>query len=518
MGITSVRSATVSLLLVLAVSPAFGTTPVARWDVVPWQRLHQPFKAGVVAFHETGVKVAFSVRSNGAEIATAVAENPTLNDRVNVWEYWVELKPAALPAGPLVVHATALPLGEGHEPLELAPLHLTVRKAPPIRQPVWVDCTHGSDAAAGTEAAPLQSLAAAVKAAPVGGVIYLKPGRSYSANALRGGRSREFWTTIAAAPGVARDQVEIGPGRPGTDKLRFCSVTLYSDPPTRKYNTILAGENGRTAVWVDDCTLTNRKGRWGGGGNPFGNRYNAYVTGGLTTEMDNGPACVLMRGHQIRTISSDVFTGARMAINSHARDIDPGETGAHPDFHQSHVHDRSTFKSVILYNCSGLESKAQGFFGHNLAESAFVNCLYVKRPSHFRSQYSGPMKHVLFFHITLPNQPFLWRDDFKGENVHVRNCVFSSMGLYAGKGEPDISGVHLRHNHFLQKKAMGREPTVGEALFIDATAGDYRLEPACPAARTGMPLQCVPADMDGKPHGRPAPSRGCYALPQSGKR
>ncbi|MGK2953914.1 MAG: hypothetical protein ACSLEZ_16205, partial [Thiobacillus sp.] len=163
------------------------------------------------------------------------------------------------------------------------------------------------------------------------------------------------------------------PGRPGTDKLCFRNLSLYSDPPSRKYNTILSGEQGKSGVWLDDCRLYNRKGRWEGGGVAFGNRYVPYVTGGLTTEMDNGPGAVLMRNHRIVKITSDAFTGVQTAINCSVDDINPGKTGAHPDFHQSYVGDRTKYNSVILYNCRGVNCISQGFFGHNLKDSAFVN-------------------------------------------------------------------------------------------------------------------------------------------------
>ena len=104
-------------------------------------------------------------------------------------------------------------------------------------------------------------------------------------------------------------------------------MTLYSDPPSHAYNTILVGEQGKAVVWVDDCRLYNKKGRWGGGGVAFGNRYVPYITGGLTTEMDDGPGGVLMRGHQIVKITSDAFTGVQTAINCSVEDIDPGQTG-----------------------------------------------------------------------------------------------------------------------------------------------------------------------------------------------
>ena len=40
---------------------AEAARPVARWDVVPYQRIDGVFKAGVVAFHDEGVKVVFDV-------------------------------------------------------------------------------------------------------------------------------------------------------------------------------------------------------------------------------------------------------------------------------------------------------------------------------------------------------------------------------------------------------------------------------------------------------------------------
>ena len=40
---------------------AKAARPVARWDVVPYQRIDGVFKAGVVAFHDEGVQVVFEV-------------------------------------------------------------------------------------------------------------------------------------------------------------------------------------------------------------------------------------------------------------------------------------------------------------------------------------------------------------------------------------------------------------------------------------------------------------------------
>jgi hypothetical protein len=262
------------------------------------------------------------------------------NERTGVWEYHMTVDPGKLDDGPLVVQAEAVPLGAGHFSTELTnlPLYANANGTLTPEAPVWADCEAGDDETGdGTEARPLKTIRQALKAAGDGGTVYLKAGKGYAAQGLGGGKKRTYWTTIAAAPSVNRDDVEIGAGRTGTDKLRFHNVTLYSDPPTRAYNTILSGENGSTIVWLDDCKMYNRRGRWAGGGVVFGNRYVGYVTGGITTEMDNGPGGVLVRNHKIHRITSDALTGARTAINVEVRDIDRGPTSAHPDWHQSYT-------------------------------------------------------------------------------------------------------------------------------------------------------------------------------------
>ena len=84
-----------ALFAVTAVDSAEGARPVARWDVIPHQRIEGVFKAGVVAFHEDGVKVVFDVAGK-----KFTAENPKLNDRTGVWEYYVPINAAKLPDGP----------------------------------------------------------------------------------------------------------------------------------------------------------------------------------------------------------------------------------------------------------------------------------------------------------------------------------------------------------------------------------------------------------------------------------
>ena len=489
-------------VLILAAAPAFAARPVARWDVVPDQRVSGTFLAGVCAFHEDGVRVAFSVNGKFVHVANA----PTPNPRTRVWEYVFPLDTSKLPDGPVTLGARARSGGSTPEDYDLPPLTLYANNGGSltVADTVWVDAARGDDAAPGTEKSPLRSIAAAVKRAPVGGTILLRAGE-HSLAGVKGGSDRPYWTTIAAAPGVARDDVRIAGGRPSTQRLRFCGVSLYCDLAGR-YGSILDGENGKHSVWLDDCRTYNRQGRWAANSNVFGNRYVAYVTGGLTTELTNGPDGVLIRGHEVRKIASDVWTGSnRLVVNCTASDVDGGNTGAHPDFHQSHAKPPDWVHDVILYNVTGYGCKCQGLFGLRLRDSAFVNVVFERTvESDFLTQYSGPMENVLFAHVTLVNQNWLWRDDYAPVDVRVLNCCVPSMGTHRTATPFDGSGEHgllVSHGFFYgdKSKAFGLGGRTGDPLFANPAASDYSLKPGSSALAAFRPLQCVPADFRGIP-------------------
>ena len=93
--------------------------------------------------------------------------------------------------------------------------------------------------------------------------------------------------------------------------------------------------------------------------------------------MGNGPGGSIIRNHTLYRITSDAFTGSgRLVVNSDCIDIDPGSTGAHPDFHQSYSPAPNWCQDVILYNVRGLKGLSQGLFGHRLRNTAFVNLLF----------------------------------------------------------------------------------------------------------------------------------------------
>lgn len=504
------RTSLLAAALALAAAPALAARPVARWDVVPDQRVSGTFLAGVCAFHEDGVRVAFSIDGKFVRVANEPRKNP----RTGVWEYVFPLDTSKLPDGPVTLGARARSGGEKPETFDLPPLTLYANNGGSlaVADTLWVDSARGDDAAAGTEAAPLRTIAAAMKRVPVGGTVLLKAGE-HSLAGVKGGSDRPYWTTIAAAPGVARDAVQIAGGRPGTQRLRFRGVSLYCDV-RGSYASILDGENGKHAVWLDDCKCYNRQGRWAANANVFGNRYVGYVTGGLTTELSNGPAAELIRGHEVRKIASDVWTGSeKLVVNCTASDVDGGATGAHPDFHQSHAKPPDWVHDVILYNVTGYNCKCQGLFGLRLRDSAFVNVVFERtKESDFYTQYSGPMENVLFAHVTLVNQTWLWRDNYEPVDVRVLNCCVPSMGTFKTTTPFDGSGAHgllVSHCFFYGGKSapFGLDARTGDPLFADSAASDYSLRPGSPALAGFRPLACVPADFRGVPFRAAPPKR-----------
>jgi len=185
------------LALSLSAAPLSANQAIANWDLVPGQRIDTIFEVGVVAFHETGVDVEFRV--NGGDPITVA--DPTWNNRTGVYEYWFELDPADYPDGPVVLSATAIPEGAGHQARVLDDVTLYANSGGTVgsNQVLWV-APNGSDSSGnGSEGAPFATIKKAVTTIGDGGTIYLKAG-NYILENMNGG-SFTYWTTVAAPPG-----------------------------------------------------------------------------------------------------------------------------------------------------------------------------------------------------------------------------------------------------------------------------------------------------------------------------
>lgn len=498
------------------------TKVIGNWNVVPHQRLAESFELGVVAFHEEGVDVRFSV--DGADVA--FVEVPTFNARTGTYEYWFALDPSAYADGEITVTATIVPDCPGHLERDLDPLTLYADAGGSLHNPNvrWADCASGDDTTGdGSEGSPYRTIEKAIVEVGDGGTVHLKAGTCYELTADLPGSDYQYWTTVRPAPGVARDQVQIvtygtgsSTGRFGETMIRWQQVGLYKDVDPG-YSTIFYLESGHR-VWFDGAELYDARGQWNGGNPLNGNSpYSAYYTDAYLHDISNA-GYGFGRNVTIENIGSDIFRGSSglTSINLTVRGIDRGTTDAHPDFFQFYNPD-SNVDNVVVYNTKVYDMGAQGIFGGpgSMENIAFVNLLMEKDPadSALSSQLTGDWNHVLLWHVTTVDAGFMIREPTNLRNFFIQNGVWAN--LHAGAATT-LDGFTIEHNHVAsltweQSDPMGEHATVGDPLFVDVATDDYHLQTGSPAAHAGVVLPGVPADVDGTPYHTETPSLGSFA-------
>ncbi len=507
--------------------PPCGNTPstktIGNWDVVPGQVFDGAFQVGVVAFHEYGVDVSFTVNGN----LVGRVENPAYNPRTRVWEYWVELNASDYADGPITVGATIEPDCSDHISRDLQDLQLYANAGGSLSttSKKWVDCADGDDASGdGTENAPYATIEKGVVEVETGGKVLLKAGSCYTMTQLYNAANHDRWTTVQPAPGVTRDQVKIlgsGPnsnGRFGENNIRWKDVQLYKDVDPG-YSTIFYMESGHW-IWFDGAEIFDAKGQWSGGDVMGGNSgYRVYSTGSLVRDVQNVTGvCGFCRDVEMRDIGSDIFRAHSgiMAINTTITGIDHGTTSAHPDFFQLYA-PGGHVENIVIYNTKVTNMGAQGIFGGEgtLRDVAFVNLLMEKDPasSALMSQISGDWGHVLLWHVTTVDSSFWLRNASQLADFWVQNNVWHTFHSASGA---DLPGSTIDYNLFRnlnwdQPAPMGTHAIEGDPQFVDESVDDYRLSSGSPAKGAGIPLPGVPVDLDGKLYDGTAPNLGAYA-------
>lgn len=424
----------ISLIAVLVGATAFSAMrPVAQWDVVPCQRLKEPFKAGVVAFYDKPFYVEFTV--NGKKAAKVT--EPTMNDRTKVVEHWFTIDPASfdpakLKENKLVVGAKAV--AEDGTSYKLPDLLLYCDKDGKLgsTKTIWLDTADGIDYNDGTKDAPVKTMKQAVKRAGDGGTVYLSKPGVYSAERIGGGNDRKFWTTITPAPGLTRKDVRVKGGRTGCDKLKFKDVNIFCDVEGGQ-GYALAGVDENSSCWLEDCIVRNKGGRSVARTLVFGNKLTGYVTGGATTEMSDGPCCKLVRNHVIKSISADAFTAEDcLAVNCKLMDVDSSGVVDDPSFHRSQGIRGAWVHDVILANITASDCACNGLIGLKLRDSVFSNItLDTTGPERrFVSRYAWEMENVWFDRVKVTGQEWVWfkstnhNGDFTPTDVRVTDCSF----------------------------------------------------------------------------------------------
>ena len=158
-----------------------------------------------------------------------------------------------------------------------------------------------------------------------------------------------------------------------------------------------------------------------------------YVTCGVTMEMGDGPRGKIVRGHLIKNISGDAFTGEEcLAVNCKLDDVDCTGVMDEPAFHRSQGIQGAWTHDVILANITATQCGCNGFIGLKLRDSAFFNItLETTGPERrFISRYAWEMENVWFDHVNVTGQEWVW---FKATNnngnytpidVRVTDCSF----------------------------------------------------------------------------------------------
>ena len=389
---------------VVASGALYAVRPVAHWDVIPYQRVSKTFKAGVVAFHEKGVTVDFTV--NGKKAASV--DRPQFNPRTKVSEHFFVFDASKYKDGPVTVGATATTPGEEPYRLPDIVLYANSKRTLGSRGTCWVDPVNGNDFAEGTKDAPVKYMKQAVNIAGDGGTVYLMPG-VYQSKMIGGGVARKYWTLVMPAPGVDRSQVKFASGRTGTDKLHFKNVEMFCNVKSG-YGTVVMGESGDTIAWFDNCRFYNKHGRSDGATTPFGNKLRAFVTGGTTENIGTGPFAEIVRGHEISGISGDAFGGSGgLLVNCRVKDVDASGNDLERDFFLAFATGDNWVHDTIVYNCEVSGCNGRAFSGTRFRDSALVNVTVDScAPSTVHTQFFGPVENVLFVNVAVRNQGWQW--------------------------------------------------------------------------------------------------------------
>lgn len=413
--------------LLAAFSASAAMRPVAHWDVVPYQRLSGTFAAGVVAFYDSEFKVEFFI--DGKKVAEAV--KPAYNERTRVVEHWFTVDAASMKDGPFSLGAKVVAADGSSYTLPNLPLYANAGGTLNTGKTVWLDQINGIDYSEGTKDRPVKTMKRAIYRAGDGGTVYLMRPGIYKAERVGGGNDRKYWTTVTPAPGLTRKDVKVKGGRTGCDKLRFKDVQLFCDVVGGQ-GYLLAGVDGNSICWVDNCIMSNRSGREAALSYPFGNRLTGYVTGGATTEMGKGPCSRLLRNHVIKNISAEAFSGSDcLAVNCRVSGIDSLGVVENPALVRSQAPMGEWTHDVILANIRVEGCNCNAFIGARLRDSVFSNiAVDAAGDEKYESRYSAEVENVWFDNVRVGDQRWVWTKtdsqtgDFRPVDVRITGCSF----------------------------------------------------------------------------------------------
>ncbi len=260
-------------ILVLAAGQARGAplTPIARWDVVPWQRIEhgETLNCGVVAFSKAGIeRVTFRVGGERRDVTEM-----THNDQSGVHEYWIPVAAGDFDRDGLVT-LTATVRGADGGVRELEALPLVVNPTGSLPRPeAWADAENGSDETGRVNdpAKPFKTIGRAMATIRVwmrengygdhigGGIVRLTPGHHPMSNGRVWNEipaGDEWFTITRSADGTRQNTIiDSFEGSPVTRLLKIDGITLEA----RREEGYVVRSPSKYAdyvrIWINECRL-----------------------------------------------------------------------------------------------------------------------------------------------------------------------------------------------------------------------------------------------------------------------
>jgi hypothetical protein len=478
----------IALLLVIALSPSavFALTPIARYDVVPNQRVEygSTFKFGVVAFSKAQIaSVKFTISGRGYSGGVKSATTMTYNDRTETFEYWVPISSSEFTSnGTFTV--TAVATGKDGGSRNLGALTMNVDATGSLAQPsAWVS-PNGSDSTGkvNVSSQPSSSLAGAIAAIQAansgsadGGMVYLNNG-TYDGTYDVGSSTKTSneWLTITKASSASKTSVILRNARAEMDThlLRLKDITIQNSSGYAVPNGVA------DYVWFDNARIIG-SGRDKRASNPIQNRkWATYWTGNYMYNMDFAIAGgILSRGNNISTLSDDAHQNTWCVINDRVDDVDPEPqypaNSPHADAYQMHVTNLPSPDNIIVYGLYATNLHYQGIFARPSSEGspvksatnvALVNNFFESRsplrsPGGGVSSLQGIWDHLVLWNNTFATKEFVIYKDtstdaFSFKNVSMIGNYFygfrdaSSNGKAFDKGN-NYNNVSISNHYYL---------------------------------------------------------------------
>lgn len=480
-----------------------ANTPIARYDIVPHQRIGSTFKAGIVAFSKDGIdNVSFAIAGQGyGGTNPLVASAMTLNDRTDVWEYWVTINGSDFStSGEFTITATITGIDTGSRVMSALPL-LVDGGSTLTQYEAWVSTTGNNDTGeVDNESLPYEDIDKAIEALQIakgsdvdGCIVYLLEG-SYPL--LHGTVATvNEWITITTADGATKaNTILINAGTITTGLLiKAEGITLQSE---NQFDYIFSNP---AELWVNDCALIG-SGRWVAGSSPISMEGDPwYITNSTIYDADYGvQGGYLARNVTVDFVGNDAFVNTLCAINALVDDVDPGATGWHGDGYQAFG--TSGQDNRIIFGYFGQDLNYQGLFLRG--DTEHTNCAYVNIFMEMQGgaiasngAMYGEWDHVLMWHCTFPSYTFGVLNEVTREILNssfIGNVFWEFRDYPSGDEQPIYYGLPanaeldvFEENHFMTSyvdTAEGhvRSKSPDTVVAISQSLGDAGLDLADP--------------------------------------